>query len=108
MEIYSYPREKWDDNKCKQFESRKDGMIPFPGEIHCSGSVCSVGHTQLYNGGIIIEGKHYSGVFKPLPEISHNYRWVSKISWGIFLRNVNNLGKYDEVLTVDKNGRILA
>lgn len=92
--FYTHPQEIWNDAKCSKVANsrRKDALgtrHPFKGFVSSSSSsYCELGQSVRYNGGCIRNGEHYAGETKPLPQISENFRFIIRPTWGIYLERV--------------------
>ena len=105
-ETYVYPRETWDSKQCERFSKSPGVFSPYKGEYsQDSTPYGQPGYLRHYNGGTTVDGVWYATTFKPLPEIDPDYVWVSKLSWGTYLRHRNDVGKYDTIIRVDDQGK---
>ena len=92
--LYVYPAEVWDAKKCCKVAKHfaRDGLgtkYPWPGYI---GS--HYGETR-YNGGTVIDGEWYQGVFRPLPVVADGFTIIRMLSWGwrLIANEVTQSGK---------------
>jgi len=85
-ELYTYPQETWDAEKCLKASKAKDHRSAYPGMIASSSSMSpEYGKTIRYNGGTIIEDEHYESAHRPLPVIASGFRIINRPTWGTYI-----------------------
>lgn len=78
--MHVLPREVWNLEKCTKLANRidTDGMgTPFSLRGHVTFQ-----YPQVYNGGTIIDGEWFNGIYQDLPEIPEGFTFVHRSSWG--------------------------
>jgi hypothetical protein len=81
LKTYTHPQETWDRKHCEKMSKLNRGLIAGSASTHPM-----YGQTIRYNGGTIIDGKHYDAVCKPLPNIHDHFEFVQVPSWGTYIR----------------------
>ena len=88
-DYYTYPQEVWDAAKCEKMAKRivKDGYgssfpVGYLGSNQPNGGKWGV---TTYNGGCVIDDKHYKGEIRPLPKVAEGFEIVQHLAWGYFI-----------------------